>query len=410
MSIEEKINIDLWDSIRSSYSSGNYSHAIKDAMSFITQVLRDKSGLDGDGDSLVGQALGSGKSQQPNLMINRHQTQTEKDEQRGFMFILKGLYAFIRNPRTHEQIEDSKDEADRIILFIDYLANFLGASQQSFTVQQFVSYVTDPHFVHDQEYVSSLIEQIPIRKRVDALIYVYRKRNWKQADNFRLVINELIKDFNGSELNEFLDVVSDDLQTTDKSGQVTLIIKILPNDLWPKLNKISRLRAEKMLLNDLDNAWYSHQAEETNNPSATWINQIAKYYVRKGNLRRSIIIALDDEDFERQNFIGEFFLNRRILKDIFTNEREAKNCINKIVSTLRKGNAFMKDCLIKYLQTWDADSKWNEWIIEEISDLTDKDNPEIYTPDGIPVLGKFEEKSNPSVEAQERHYEDDIPF
>lgn len=407
MNIESKIKDELWTSIRSSYTSGNYSHSIKDAMSFVTEVLRDKSGLDGDGDSLVGQALGAGKNKKPKLMINRYQTQTEKDEQRGFMFVLKGLYAFIRNPRTHEQTLDTEDVANRIILFIDYLTDFLGASQQSFTIQQFLGLVTDPHFVRDSEYVENLINLIPVRKMTDTLIRLYRNLTWKQADNFEPVIKGIIKEINDSQREDFLTVVSDDLQTTNKTSDITLIIKILPSELWPKLERMPRFRVEQMLVDDLDDAWYSYENQKTNRPSATWINQIAEHYIRKDRLRTTILKALQCDDFDRHNFIGEYFLSRGCLPFIFESESQAKHCIREIASTLRRGNSFMKDCLINHISSWDGFfHRWDEYIIQEISDLTDDDNPERYLSDGTPILGKFSEKQNPSSDMQI----DDIPF
>ena len=409
MNFEGMIKEELWSAIRGSYNAGNYTHAIRDAMAFITDVLRDKSGLDGDGDNLVGQALGSGQDQQPKLMINRFQTQTEKDEQRGLMLVLKGLFALVRNPRSHEQMQDTQDVADRIILFIDYLTDFLGASEQSFTVQSFTGMVTDPHFVRDSEYVAGLIKRVPAMKMTDTLISVYRNLNWKQAGNFELVIREMIEKLNESQLDEFRSVVSDDLQNADSTTTVTLIIKILPSDTWPQLDKMARLRAEQMLLDELDTAWYVPKSEETNSPAATWITRIAKHYNRKEHLRRSILSALRDDDFDRHNFIGEYFMARGNLHEIFSTEAQAKSCIRVIASTLRRGNAFMKDRLVNYLST-DSPDDWDKLAIEELKDLADEENPQVYLPDGTPLLGRFEEKQNPATESQGPISEHEIPF
>jgi len=53
VNLETHIKPELWTAIVSSYESENYTHAIKDAMSFVTEVLRDKSGLDGNSDAFV---------------------------------------------------------------------------------------------------------------------------------------------------------------------------------------------------------------------------------------------------------------------------------------------------------------------------------------------------------------------
>jgi len=184
MNLETQIKPELWAAIANSYQSGNYTHAIRDAMSVITEILRDKSGLDGDGRSLVGKALGFSKGKPPRIKVNKFQTETERSIQVGLQEVLKGMYALVRNPRSHERLDDTKKNADAIILFIDYLAEFLGESQQSFTTQGFLQRVDDPYFVLDTEYVEELVEKIPVRKRADTLITLYREKNWATADRF----------------------------------------------------------------------------------------------------------------------------------------------------------------------------------------------------------------------------------
>ena len=46
-----------------------WSHAIRDAMSAITEILRDESGLDGDERSFVGKALRFSKGKPPRISV-----------------------------------------------------------------------------------------------------------------------------------------------------------------------------------------------------------------------------------------------------------------------------------------------------------------------------------------------------
>lgn len=58
--INLQVNIDerLWAAIENPYQSGNYSGAVVDAVHFISAVIRDRTGLDGDGQELIGKAFG----------------------------------------------------------------------------------------------------------------------------------------------------------------------------------------------------------------------------------------------------------------------------------------------------------------------------------------------------------------
>ena len=76
MNLQTLIRTDLWLAISNTYLAENYSHAILDSMHHLSNLLRDKTGVDGDGASLVGQALGGDS---PRLRLNKLQTETERN-------------------------------------------------------------------------------------------------------------------------------------------------------------------------------------------------------------------------------------------------------------------------------------------------------------------------------------------
>jgi uncharacterized protein (TIGR02391 family) len=76
MNIETRIDERLWDAIRSSYGNRNYTGAIQDSMYFQGDLIRERSGLEGDGVALAGQAFG-GRS--PILKVNKLKTESEKN-------------------------------------------------------------------------------------------------------------------------------------------------------------------------------------------------------------------------------------------------------------------------------------------------------------------------------------------
>ena len=149
MNLQTAIREDLWSAVADTYVAGNYSHAILDAMHHLSNVLRSKSNVDGDGAALVGQALGGDP---PKLRINRLQTETERNVQKGLEQILRGLYLAIRNPRSHEHIEDPKESANAIIHFIDYLLRIIVQSEEPFTTSGFLSCVFDRDFFKSDQY------------------------------------------------------------------------------------------------------------------------------------------------------------------------------------------------------------------------------------------------------------------
>src|SRR5215467_12874613 len=105
MNLETKLEPALWETIRASYEARNYSAAVLDSIHFVGDVLRERSGLEGDGVSSVGDAFG-GKT--PRLRVNKLQTESEQNIQKGVEALFRGLYQAIRNPRSHGKYIDDE--------------------------------------------------------------------------------------------------------------------------------------------------------------------------------------------------------------------------------------------------------------------------------------------------------------
>jgi len=271
------------------------------------------------------------------------------------------------------------------------------SNQPSFTVQEFLDRVTDVHFVPDGMYVKGLVDRIPATRRMDTLKALFRGNNWRQADKFELVIDELMRRVTDFEVDYLLLVISEDLLKVDNTGDVTLVVKVLPDGLWPGIGEMARLRVERMLLDELDTAWYVSGAQKTNSPASTWIGRIAKHYTRKELLRAAIIKKLSADDFDHHNFVALYFLQQGVLPEIFEKEHQVRECVSAICDCVEAGNEFVKDCLVEYLMT-NAPFEWAEEFAQNLADLTDPDHPEIYTPSGTPLLGKFVPRPNPVSE------------
>lgn len=77
----------------------DYFHAVQEAVKSVMDKLRRLTGLTTDGSELVGATLGG---ETPRLAINPRRTKSEKDEQKGFVNLLTGVYGMFRNPTSHE--------------------------------------------------------------------------------------------------------------------------------------------------------------------------------------------------------------------------------------------------------------------------------------------------------------------
>ena len=140
MTVRNEIDVELWEAIQKNYDAENYTGAILDAIFKLTDTIRNKTGLEGDGASLIGQAFGG---DDPRIKLNKLQTDSEKDIQKGIQDILRGIYTGIRNPRSHDSMSDDKLSTDAIIVFINYLLRLIDQSKLRFNEEDFLERIFD---------------------------------------------------------------------------------------------------------------------------------------------------------------------------------------------------------------------------------------------------------------------------
>jgi uncharacterized protein (TIGR02391 family) len=79
---------------------GHYKQAAFEAYIRVIQEVKNRSGLQLDGDQLMNQAFGCDGGRTPVLAFNSLQSDAERDEHRGIMYLFKGIVG-LRNAKAH---------------------------------------------------------------------------------------------------------------------------------------------------------------------------------------------------------------------------------------------------------------------------------------------------------------------
>ncbi|MDT0144868.1 TIGR02391 family protein [Priestia aryabhattai] len=244
MDLKISIDQDLWEAIEKNYENESYASAILDAMHLLTNTIRNKTGLEGDGSGLIGQAFGG---ENPKIQLNKLQTESEKNIQKGTQEILRGLYSAIRNPRSHDKYSDSKEDADSIIHFIGYLLKIIDKSKMSFEETTFLKRVFEKHYVKTEEYSDLLVNEIPKRQRTNIAISIILQRKKGDIANFSYFLKSLFNKLEESDLSQVYKVISEELKYTSADEDIRTILYIVPAKYWGRLDKVVKIRIENIL-------------------------------------------------------------------------------------------------------------------------------------------------------------------
>lgn len=116
-------NKGLVDAIGNRLENENYEDAVKQALLFLTNVLRSKIGSEEDGTKLIEKALSPNN---PLIKINELKDETDKSEQKGVMFLGQGIYSAFRNPLNHSiHTRISEKDCLRQLIIIDMLYDYI---------------------------------------------------------------------------------------------------------------------------------------------------------------------------------------------------------------------------------------------------------------------------------------------
>ncbi len=110
----------LRDASGSLFRDRHYARAVEEAFKCLNNAVRDKSRLlNRDGAALMRQAFSVNS---PTIKLSNLLTQSERDEQQGYMDIFAGAMTGIRNPRAHDhQLADEPEAALEMLLLANHL-------------------------------------------------------------------------------------------------------------------------------------------------------------------------------------------------------------------------------------------------------------------------------------------------
>jgi len=373
MNLEGKISERLWIEVKSNYEARNFTNAILDSIYFLSDLIREKTGLEADGVSLVGQAFG-GKN--PKLKINKLQTESEQNVQSGIEHILRGVYQAFRNPRSHEKFTDNQDDAASIIVFIDYLVKIIDQSKSPFSITDFVPRVFDLSFVTTERYSALLIEEIPVKQKLNVFLEVFRKRETGDCEKLKHFLLPLFEKLLPEEQAQVLDFVSDEFKTTDSESSIRTAIQVLRVDCWVNLSEVARMRIENKFISSVKDGRYIEAAKKCKGGAfGTWSTGLFAHFSLKNQMASALTLKLFSKDRMEQDYVFRFFFHH--LGELMP--QPSKYFVAQLKQALKNGDRRFYDALEV---PFGEPSAYYEAVKQEMEEF--KESPQEPTQDDAP--------------------------
>ena len=120
---------ELYKLVEKLFENGHHADAVKKAFVFLNNLVKAKAGKGkADGADLMRTSFSPNN---PSLLLNAMNTQSERDEQQGYMDIMAGVMTGIRNPRAHEHNwEDTEERALQLLSLANHLVLRIRSSKK----------------------------------------------------------------------------------------------------------------------------------------------------------------------------------------------------------------------------------------------------------------------------------------
>lgn len=357
MDLNDIVSEDIYSVIKNKYDNQLYSDAILESIKYLTNIIREKSKLDGDGAGLIGQAFGG---QSPKIKINKMLTASEIDEQKGYEQILRGIYCGIRNPRSHEQYQDTKENADPIIIFIDYLAEMIKSTKSYFQLEEYKNRVFDPLFVEREDYAEMLVNEIPSNEIVNTSISILQDRNRGESEKLDIYFKALFNKMDRSQYDSLMKSISNELKIAQQNNDIVSIVRLIEPKFWPMLDDDVKIRIENVIIESVREGYYDMYEGIKKGHLGTWASNRGEYFKLRIELGEAIIDQLNS-NWYAQNYIAEYFIYN--LSSIIIDSDLIRRCCNNISYATLSNNAKHLKKLLKDNFSF-FPTQWKELILK----------------------------------------------
>jgi uncharacterized protein (TIGR02391 family) len=352
MNLETRLLPPLWEAVRASVEARNFSSSVLDSIHHLSEVIRERSGLEGDGVALVGAAFGGSA---PKLKVNRLQTESDENVQRGVEALLRGVYQAIRNPRSHGAHQDDERSATAIILFVDHLLRIVDQSRAPFSMSAFTAKVFDTAFVPKMEYAQLLTREVPETRKPAVARELFTRRSEGEAINTASFLRVLLTTMKPEEVDDIYELMSEELAVTDEDDTLRFVLTAIEGYDWPRLAEASRMRAEHKLIASMKSGRYSSRNKKCLAGNlGTWATRITAHLRLSGDLWRAVAGLLEG-NAEQSDYAFTFFTPH--IEGCFVNP--PANIVVAVNAGMTRGDQRFADLVDVWASTTEIDTDLN---------------------------------------------------
>lgn len=335
---KERLYPDFWKCINLHYEKECYEDVLKDACFYLIELIQNKSeNYDMDGEKLITYVF---SEKNPKLLINKNQTISEQDEQRGYGFLIRGLICSIRNPLSHSKnIEYSKEKVDSILMFInDIILPKLDDTKEFGYVDNWFEFVFVENTNDGEKYSNKILDNISKKDRFELMKEIVEKLDEIEEGKYKYFINRLYNELTIKSKNEIIILLNRKLIKVQDDHYLRMFFNHFDPKIWKKLDELVTARIEEIVFDSIKSGrmvpspFTDREELPTDSYLSTWVTDWIESFSNYDEIIECLISKLDDKS------TGKYAL------EYFCLDISKKEVILKYSKTILRGLKNGKTC------------------------------------------------------------------
>ena len=368
---DKNLDKNLWNSIKLHYEKECYTDVVKDACLYLIEMIQDKSERnDLDGEALINTVF---SEKNPQLLINNNQTISEKDEQRGFFYILRGIICGMRNPISHtKKIKYSKEESESIILFINnYILRKLDDSKDFGYTDDWFDFIFFKNNNDSKKLSDAILEKMRKKEKYDLMISIVDNLSQIENGKYYYIINELYNSLSKQEKDEIIILLNKKLIDAGDGQYLRKFFNHFDSSIWKKLDNLVRVRIEEMIIKSIEDGKSFENPRTLKIDYTGTLGTWTSNWIEQFSNKNEIIDLL----YKKLNISNEADYVINYFNDLVEDRKNLKKYSSKILNGLMNGKIGYKK-ILDNLMFWNNNGKKDE-LVELFNNLYNNFDEEI---------------------------------
>lgn len=344
MIIKYELIDELNEAVKKHYEEEDYDLVVVKALKLLSHNLKERFEFDLDGVALIDAIIERDCKYRFTSVYSELNEYTIK----GILLYLKGLYFKSEIPHYEAREMISKDDANMILLNINYVLFLIDVKKKKFDIDEFMGLIGKPYNPFEMgDHADDMVDALPKERRLEVILKMIDILSYDNYEDFEMFYFKLLRVLPEKEQDEVLKAMDEVFLKYNTFEDLYKYLSIFPANYFKRLNKQVQEKIEGLIFDDFVKATIDININEPHEYGA-FSATTSHFYLEQFDKKKwtdELIRKLNSNKYER-DFARKFMFNGiAIINRIETEE----SFLNYLIERINKNDRFIIEFIENFI-------------------------------------------------------------